>query len=321
MEFNFEDPNHDPPQQTLRERRSAGSDCTSLAEVKVEEDVSRAFLPSSFDSAFEEETEASPTLSDPPSRTQSEAPSASGAHQSGSDGENAGAAKAKVFTRRKAGQASAGRQPGKDPLVVEYKDLVPLFKISQRQACTELGIGLSTMKRLCRKFGIKRWPGSLLSPADAFSWCTCTCVNHGGPAAPGGGIPTHQEGCPHRDQASPSRNSAGPSAPPAEETVLGEVVRSAGACAEESERGPVPSIVFAARDTCTSEQRESGEFTQDLFMTLELEAGALRISPLDEAEGVFATPNTAPPVWHSAMEGEWMADSFQTDAMNSEHGL
>lgn len=77
-------------------------------------------------------------------------------------GQGGGLPKARVFTRRKAGQASTGRQPGKDPLVLQYEDLVPYFGISQRQACTELGVGLSTMKRLCRRFGIKRWPGATL---------------------------------------------------------------------------------------------------------------------------------------------------------------
>mmetsp|Transcript_36051 Transcript_36051/g.74130 ORF Transcript_36051/g.74130 Transcript_36051/m.74130 type:complete len:391 (+) Transcript_36051:174-1346(+) len=89
--------------------------------------------------------------------------------QSGSDDSHE-RTQAKVFPRRKAGQSSCGRQSGKDALVVEFDDLVPFFKVSQREACAELGIGLSTMKRLCRKFGIKRWPGSILSPSDAFSW-------------------------------------------------------------------------------------------------------------------------------------------------------
>lgn len=80
-------------------------------------------------------------------------------------GSEDGKGKAKVFTRRKAGQNSAGRMPGKDPLVIDYHTLVPLFKVSQRQACQELGIGLSTMKRLCRKFGIKRWPASSAAAA------------------------------------------------------------------------------------------------------------------------------------------------------------
>jgi hypothetical protein len=65
----------------------------------------------------------------------------------------------KVFTRRKAGQDSAGRLPGQDPLIIDLERLKTHFGVSQRAACTQLGIGLSTMKRLCRKFGIKRWPG------------------------------------------------------------------------------------------------------------------------------------------------------------------
>mmetsp|Transcript_51542 Transcript_51542/g.104898 ORF Transcript_51542/g.104898 Transcript_51542/m.104898 type:complete len:241 (-) Transcript_51542:75-797(-) len=74
---------------------------------------------------------------------------------------------AKVFTRRKAGQSHTGRLPGKDALVLDYDAIVPLFHLSQRQASQELGIGLSTMKRLCRKFGIQRWPASKTDASEA----------------------------------------------------------------------------------------------------------------------------------------------------------
>eukprot|EP00961_Rhodomonas_salina_P204995 2767416-Rhodomonas_salina.3 len=63
-----------------------------------------------------------------------------------------------IFSRRKQGQSSNGRPPGKRPVVLDLQGLSKYFAISQQQACVELGIGLSTMKRLCRKLGIKSWP-------------------------------------------------------------------------------------------------------------------------------------------------------------------
>mmetsp|Transcript_10390 Transcript_10390/g.21389 ORF Transcript_10390/g.21389 Transcript_10390/m.21389 type:complete len:534 (+) Transcript_10390:479-2080(+) len=100
-------------------------------------------------------------------------------------GQRSGQPRARVFTRRKAGQASTGREPGKDPLVLQYDDLVPYFGTSQRQACSELGVGLSTMKRLCRRFGIKRWPGAaLFGSGEHVSLRTAGCGGGGNEAHP-----------------------------------------------------------------------------------------------------------------------------------------
>jgi len=190
-------------------------------------------------------------------------------------------AQAKVFTRRKAGQSSTGRQPGQDPLVIEFNDLVPFFKVSQRQACTELGIGLSTIKRLCRKFGIKRWPGSLHSAADTFSWCTCTCKHLGGPTSS-----SHQDDCPH------AAIKAG----------------DGGFPSSHDSNDAIPSVPLRGEQSGSGEEKEAGG-CQDLFVTLE--GDGVRESPLEQKEGVFATSQQgAHSGWLSSIDDEWLTGNL-----------
>lgn len=38
------------------------------------------------------------------------------------------------------------------------QDLAHVFHLPSSQACEALGVGLTIFKRLCRKFGLRRWP-------------------------------------------------------------------------------------------------------------------------------------------------------------------
>eukprot|EP00287_Rhodomonas_sp_CCMP768_P004945 CAMPEP_0196734394 /NCGR_PEP_ID=MMETSP1091-20130531/13145_1 /TAXON_ID=302021 /ORGANISM="Rhodomonas sp., Strain CCMP768" /LENGTH=505 /DNA_ID=CAMNT_0042077899 /DNA_START=136 /DNA_END=1653 /DNA_ORIENTATION=- len=65
--------------------------------------------------------------------------------------------KHRIYTRRKAGHTSHGRTP-KLPVELDLETISQYFSMSQQKACEELGLGLSTLKRLCRKLGIAAWP-------------------------------------------------------------------------------------------------------------------------------------------------------------------
>ena len=45
-------------------------------------------------------------------------------------------------------------------------DLASCFHMPSEQACRKLGIGLTVLKRQCRKFGIKRWPFRKIKSLD-----------------------------------------------------------------------------------------------------------------------------------------------------------
>ena len=71
---------------------------------------------------------------------------------------NDGAAALALYPRRKVG----GRVPEKNraPLKLHYGALATLFDRPQPEAARELGIALTTLKHVCRKIGIRRWPYS-----------------------------------------------------------------------------------------------------------------------------------------------------------------
>jgi hypothetical protein len=50
--------------------------------------------------------------------------------------------------------------------VITRDDLASCFHMPSEQACRKLGIGLTVLKRQCRKFGIKRWPFRKIKSLD-----------------------------------------------------------------------------------------------------------------------------------------------------------
>jgi len=65
-----------------------------------------------------------------------------------------------LFPRRKKGSAaSAGatRQSGA-PLVLTKQDITGLFSLSQPDAAARLGVSITSLKKVCRKMDIVRWP-------------------------------------------------------------------------------------------------------------------------------------------------------------------
>mmetsp|Transcript_23143 Transcript_23143/g.36200 ORF Transcript_23143/g.36200 Transcript_23143/m.36200 type:complete len:263 (+) Transcript_23143:35-823(+) len=65
----------------------------------------------------------------------------------------------RLFPRRKAGEAKSRGFRGRAPSVITLRILSRYFGMPQLKACQELEISLATMKRVCRKFGVTRWPG------------------------------------------------------------------------------------------------------------------------------------------------------------------
>jgi len=254
-----------------------------------------------------------PSLFIPPSQDP-EAPD----HQAGTESEHSPRTKPKVFPRRMPGQSTAGRQSGQRPVLLEYDDLVPYFKLSQQQACSELGIGLSTMKRVCRKLGIKRWPGSLHSLADTFSWCKCTCKGYG-ESSSGGSSSTssHQRGCPLADNSAASAGgSRGEGASSASADLSSATSMSGSGCiggaVEPFGTGdPVPSFAFDPED----EVAPAG--TKQLQVETEQSASAIEMDgdDADESsrsllcasghEGVFDAEADLGWPFHFTAEGGW----------------
>jgi len=69
-----------------------------------------------------------------------------------------------LFPRRKKGSASssnasvgATRQSGA-PLVLTKQDITGIFPLSQPDAAARLGVSITSLKKVCRKIGIDRWP-------------------------------------------------------------------------------------------------------------------------------------------------------------------
>ena len=65
-----------------------------------------------------------------------------------------------LFPRRKAGEAAErkAKKGEAQPVRFDRKSIEALFGKPQAEAASDLGIALTTLKHLCRKMGIVRWP-------------------------------------------------------------------------------------------------------------------------------------------------------------------
>jgi hypothetical protein len=64
-----------------------------------------------------------------------------------------------LFPRRKAGSKEASPPAkGRAPILVSYQAIAPFFGQPQNDAARQLGISLTTLKQVCRKLGLTRWP-------------------------------------------------------------------------------------------------------------------------------------------------------------------
>jgi len=72
-----------------------------------------------------------------------------------------------LFTRRKQGDATrTGRRKAGASVVLRKQEICKLFAQSQGEAAKQLGISITTLKKVCRKMGIVRWPFSRRSEAS-----------------------------------------------------------------------------------------------------------------------------------------------------------
>ena len=72
-------------------------------------------------------------------------------------------AEVSLFPRRKAGETAermAKKGEGR-PVHIHRKSIEALYGKPQAEAASDLGIALTTLKHLCRKMGIVRWPFQL----------------------------------------------------------------------------------------------------------------------------------------------------------------
>jgi len=63
-----------------------------------------------------------------------------------------------IYPRRKAGESEVAPVRGRCPMQLTHKAVAALFSTSQGEAAQALGISLTTLKVVCRKLGISRWP-------------------------------------------------------------------------------------------------------------------------------------------------------------------
>lgn len=63
-----------------------------------------------------------------------------------------------LFPRRKAGTSSSPIPKGRSPMLFSYHAVSSLFGTPQTDAAQRLGISLTSLKQVCRKLGVARWP-------------------------------------------------------------------------------------------------------------------------------------------------------------------
>ena len=81
-----------------------------------------------------------------------------------SKGSQNGIVKVHLFPRRKAGD-HIFPEKGRLPVKVDRETVESLFGVPQPDAARALGISLTSLKQVCRKLGVTRWPYQrLLNP-------------------------------------------------------------------------------------------------------------------------------------------------------------
>lgn len=63
-----------------------------------------------------------------------------------------------LFPRRKQGEGGCPPVKGRSPVLIELDSISALFDTPQMVAARTLGISLTTLKQVCRKLGVTRWP-------------------------------------------------------------------------------------------------------------------------------------------------------------------
>jgi len=63
-----------------------------------------------------------------------------------------------LYPRRKAGKTGSPIQKGRSPMLLSYQGVASLFGRPQPEAAERLGISLTSLKEVCRKLGVPRWP-------------------------------------------------------------------------------------------------------------------------------------------------------------------
>jgi hypothetical protein len=66
-------------------------------------------------------------------------------------------ARVQLFPRRKAGD-TVHPEKGRQPLKVDLDTVYSMFGMPQAEAARLLGLSLTTLKQVCRKLGVSRWP-------------------------------------------------------------------------------------------------------------------------------------------------------------------
>eukprot|EP00293_Proteomonas_sulcata_P016786 CAMPEP_0184294452 /NCGR_PEP_ID=MMETSP1049-20130417/5644_1 /TAXON_ID=77928 /ORGANISM="Proteomonas sulcata, Strain CCMP704" /LENGTH=284 /DNA_ID=CAMNT_0026602743 /DNA_START=55 /DNA_END=909 /DNA_ORIENTATION=+ len=75
-----------------------------------------------------------------------------------SDRDSSGKPLAAIFPRRKAGQNDFKAKRGRPALVVDRAFIESLLHLPLSEAAEEVGVCVTSLKRMCRKVGVQRWP-------------------------------------------------------------------------------------------------------------------------------------------------------------------
>ena len=63
-----------------------------------------------------------------------------------------------IFPRKKAAAFADGRVSDSEPVIITKEFIEAYFNMPMVQACAELGVCCTAMKKACRKLGLERWP-------------------------------------------------------------------------------------------------------------------------------------------------------------------